>query len=177
MLTTNVQGNVTSLPQGLTLIQRPGQQPQLVQLQRPQTQIPRIITNPQQQVRPQIILQQKPQTIITQQTSQQPTQQIIQVQQPAQQQPQRMQRKGVAIPVRIIKYLIKFNLKPNFFIQNEHFMKAHEVFKKANLVSRPDKALILGFISGIRENPRPSAENVIDIKLGESEVNFDDDKI
>lgn len=49
-------------------------------------------------------------------------------------------------------------------------MKAHEVFKKANLVSRPDKALILGFISGIRENPRPSAENVIDIKLGESEV-------
>lgn len=52
-------------------------------------------------------------------------------------------------------------------------MKAHEVFKKANLVSRPDKALILGFISGIRENPRPSVENVIDIKLGESEVNFE----
>ncbi|KAL5282408.1 NELFA family protein [Megaselia abdita] len=105
MLTTNVQGNVTSLPQGLTLIQRPGQQPQLVQLQRPQTQMQRIITNPQQQARPQIILQQKPQTIITQQSNQQPTQQIIQVQQPAQQQPQRMHRKGVAIPVS------KFNLR------------------------------------------------------------------
>lgn len=109
VLTTNVQGNVTSLPQGLTLIQRPGQQPQLVQLQRPQTQIQRIITSPQTQVRPQIILQQKPQTIITQQASQQPTQQIIQVQQPAQQQPQRMQRKGVAIPVRI-KYNVTYLL-------------------------------------------------------------------
>jgi len=30
---TNVGGGLTTLPQGLTLIQRPGQQPQLVQVQ------------------------------------------------------------------------------------------------------------------------------------------------
>lgn len=108
-----MQGNVTSLPQGLTLIQRPGQQPQLVQLQRPQTQIQRIISGSQtQQVRPQILLQQKPQTIITQQATQQSSQQIIQVQQPAQQQPRGMQRKGVAIPVSILDSL---KIKLHFF--------------------------------------------------------------
>lgn len=44
------------------------------------------------------------------------------------------------------------------------------MFRKANRVSRPDKALILGFMAGLRENPRPTPENVIVIKLGETEV-------
>lgn len=44
------------------------------------------------------------------------------------------------------------------------------MFRKANRVSRPDKALILGFMAGMRENPRPNSENVIVIKLGETEV-------
>lgn len=44
------------------------------------------------------------------------------------------------------------------------------MFRKANKVSRPDKALILGFMAGLRENPRPNSENVIVIKLYESEV-------
>lgn len=44
------------------------------------------------------------------------------------------------------------------------------MFRKANRVSRPDKALILGFMAGLRENPRPNSENVIVIKLGETEV-------
>jgi len=48
--------------------------------------------------------------------------------------------------------------------------KAHEMFRKANRVSRPDKALILGFMAGLRENPRPNTENVLVIKLGETEV-------
>lgn len=70
---TNVQSGLTTLPSGLTLIQRPGQQPQLVQVQttpqqQQQTQIQRtIITQPalqqQTQLRPQqIVLQQKPAT-------------------------------------------------------------------------------------------------------------------
>jgi len=44
------------------------------------------------------------------------------------------------------------------------------MFRKANRVSRPDKALILGFMAGLRENPRPNNENVLVIKLGETEV-------
>lgn len=47
---------------------------------------------------------------------------------------------------------------------------ASEMFKKANRVSRLDKALILGFMAGYRDNPRPNADNVITIKLNESKV-------
>jgi len=44
------------------------------------------------------------------------------------------------------------------------------MFRRANRVSRPDKALILGFMAGYRDNPRPNADNVITIKLDESKV-------
>lgn len=44
------------------------------------------------------------------------------------------------------------------------------MFKKANRVTRLDKALILGFMAGYRDNPRPNADNVITIKLNESKV-------
>lgn len=44
------------------------------------------------------------------------------------------------------------------------------MFKRANSVTRLDKALILGFMAGYRDNPRPNAENVIVIKLNESKV-------
>lgn len=47
---------------------------------------------------------------------------------------------------------------------------ASEMFKKANRVTRLDKALILGFMAGYRDNPRPNAENVITIKLNEAKV-------
>ncbi|CAD6994011.1 unnamed protein product [Ceratitis capitata] len=199
---SNVQGNsLTTLPQGLTLIQRPGQQPQLVQVQtanssggigqqqQQQTQIQRtIITQPaqqqQQQMRPQqIVLQHKTQPqqrIITTQTATGQPQQIqiqqgtstgslprtthiVQVTQQAQQQQQQQpqtqqapQRKGLSL-------------------SNEHVHKAHEMFRKANRVSRPDKALILGFMAGMRENPRPNSENVIVIKLGETEEKVQQD--
>lgn len=46
------------------------------------------------------------------------------------------------------------------------------MFKKANRVTRLDKALILGFMAGYRDNPRPNAENVITIKLNESKVSW-----
>lgn len=48
--------------------------------------------------------------------------------------------------------------------------KLNEIFSQANRVTRRDKALILGFMGGCRENPMPSPENYIVIKLGESEV-------
>lgn len=55
-------------------------------------------------------------------------------------------------------------------IQNEHVAKLNEIFSQANRVTRRDKALILGFMGGCRENPMPSPENYIVIKLGETEV-------
>uniref|UniRef100_A0A1I8N5N3 HDAg domain-containing protein n=1 Tax=Musca domestica TaxID=7370 RepID=A0A1I8N5N3_MUSDO len=196
---TNVQsgGLTTTLPAGLTLIQRPGQQPQLVQVQttpvqasqQPTTQIQRtIITQPalqqhQQttQLRPQqIVLQQKPATtqqrLITttttggmtgattggtqqiqlQQTNTGGIQRTHIIQMPQQQQQQQQQQQ--AAPQR-----------KGLSLSNEHVHKAHEMFRKANRVSRPDKALILGFMAGLRENPKPNSENVIVIKLGETE--------
>ncbi|XP_055380969.1 negative elongation factor A [Condylostylus longicornis] len=178
---SNVQGNITTLPQGITLIQRPGQQPQLVQVQQtnqqqPQTQqIQRIITTTQPQQtqqainRPQqIIFQQRPQTIIStqpqQQTQQQPQQRQVQV--------QRQQ------PTQIVQQQVQVQQQPvrrGLALSNEHVTKAHEMFRKANKVSRPDKALILGFMAGMRDNPRPNAENVIVIKLGETEEKVSQD--
>jgi negative elongation factor A len=51
-------------------------------------------------------------------------------------------------------------------------MEAHDMFKKANRVTRLDKALILGFMAGYRDNPRPNPDNVLTIKLNESKVSF-----
>lgn len=43
------------------------------------------------------------------------------------------------------------------------------MFKRANRVSRVEKALILGFMAGYRDNPRPNPENIVTIKLNESQ--------
>lgn len=55
-------------------------------------------------------------------------------------------------------------------LQSKEVVLATEMFKKANRVTRLDKALILGFMAGYRDNPRPNADNVITIKLNESKV-------
>ncbi|KAL0189240.1 hypothetical protein M9458_016339 [Cirrhinus mrigala] len=44
---------------------------------------------------------------------------------------------------------------------------AQEMFKTANKVTRPEKALILGFMAGSRENPCPEQGDIIQIKLSE----------
>ena len=44
------------------------------------------------------------------------------------------------------------------------------MFKRANRVTRLDKALILGFMAGYKDNPRPNDENVVNVKLNESRV-------
>lgn len=148
------------LPQGITFIQRPGQQPQLVQTvqqQGQQQQIHRtIITNAQpeqqqqmrqvqiRQIQPQQIIIQNQPTIIAQPQQQQVVQQQQQV---VQQQPQRV----------------------GLTLSNDHANKAHEMFRRANRVTRRDKALILSFMAGCRENPMPSADNCIVIKLSDSE--------
>lgn len=44
------------------------------------------------------------------------------------------------------------------------------MFKRANRVSRLEKAIIIGFMAGYRNNPRPNPENIVTIKLNESIV-------
>ncbi|XP_032579014.1 negative elongation factor A isoform X2 [Drosophila sechellia] len=189
---TNVSGGLTTLPQGLTLIQRPGQQPQLVQVQAAPGSTQRTIitqsntaaTASQQQPRQQqqqILVQHKPaptlqQRLVTSTTSGGQGQQgnpnaglprTVQVQVQAQQQPQQQQatqQQSQQAPQR-----------RGLSLSNEHVHKAHEMFRKANRVSRPDKALILGFMAGLRENPRPNNENVLVIKLGETEEKVQQD--
>ncbi|KAK7494204.1 hypothetical protein BaRGS_00014486 [Batillaria attramentaria] len=48
-------------------------------------------------------------------------------------------------------------------------MEAQEMFRVSNKVSRPEKALILGFMAGSRDNPCPQQGNVLNIKLSENE--------
>uniref|UniRef100_A0A8D8QBK1 Negative elongation factor A n=2 Tax=Cacopsylla melanoneura TaxID=428564 RepID=A0A8D8QBK1_9HEMI len=54
-------------------------------------------------------------------------------------------------------------------LTREQMLQAQEMFKNANIVSRTEKALILGFMAGVRENPCPTYGNVVTIKLSESQ--------
>jgi len=49
--------------------------------------------------------------------------------------------------------------------------EAQEMFRLANKVTRPEKALILGFMAGHRENPCPKLGDVVTIKLSENNEN------
>ncbi|KAM5191704.1 negative elongation factor A [Mantella aurantiaca] len=52
-------------------------------------------------------------------------------------------------------------------LSREQMFAAQEMFKTANKLTRPEKALILGFMAGSRENPCPEQGDVIQIKLSE----------
>ncbi|XP_053560189.1 negative elongation factor A [Bombina bombina] len=57
--------------------------------------------------------------------------------------------------------------KKSLSLTREQMYAAQEMFKTANRVTRPEKALILGFMAGSRENPCPEQGDVIQIKLSE----------
>ncbi|KAM7156236.1 negative elongation factor A [Molossus nigricans] len=57
--------------------------------------------------------------------------------------------------------------KKNLSLTREQMFAAQEMFKTANKVTRPEKALILGFMAGSRENPCPEQGAVVQIKLSE----------
>lgn len=57
--------------------------------------------------------------------------------------------------------------KKNLSLTREQMFAAQEMFKTANKVTRPEKALILGFMAGSQENPCPEQGDVIQIKLSE----------
>jgi len=54
-------------------------------------------------------------------------------------------------------------------LTREQLIEAQEMFRTANKVTRPEKALILGFMAGARENPCPQLGNIVTIKLSENE--------
>ncbi|CAG5128592.1 unnamed protein product [Candidula unifasciata] len=59
--------------------------------------------------------------------------------------------------------------RKNLSLTKEQMMEAQQMFKVSNKVSRPEKALILGFMAGSRDNPCPQQGDVLNIKLGEKE--------
>lgn len=48
-------------------------------------------------------------------------------------------------------------------------LEAQDMFRTANKVTRPEKALILGFMAGSRDNPCPHLGNIVTIKLSEDQ--------
>ncbi|RUS82923.1 hypothetical protein EGW08_009307 [Elysia chlorotica] len=59
--------------------------------------------------------------------------------------------------------------KKGLSLTKEQMNEAQEMFKASNKVSRPEKALILGFMAGSRENPCPKQGDILNIKLSERE--------
>ncbi|KAK1175210.1 negative elongation factor A [Acipenser oxyrinchus oxyrinchus] len=57
--------------------------------------------------------------------------------------------------------------KKSLSLTREQMYAAQEMFKTANKVTRPEKALILGFMAGSQENPCPEQGDIIQIKLSE----------
>ncbi|KAJ3585024.1 hypothetical protein NHX12_013747 [Muraenolepis orangiensis] len=61
----------------------------------------------------------------------------------------------------------QYKQRTNLSLTRDQMYAAQEMFKTANKVTRPEKALILGFMAGSRENPCPEQGDVIQIKLSE----------
>jgi negative elongation factor A len=50
-------------------------------------------------------------------------------------------------------------------LTKDQMMEAQEMFRTANKVTRPEKALILGFMAGSRENPCPHLGKELDVSV------------
>eukprot|EP00058_Branchiostoma_floridae_P011552 XP_002597040.1 hypothetical protein BRAFLDRAFT_231272 [Branchiostoma floridae] len=57
--------------------------------------------------------------------------------------------------------------KKGLSLTREQMLAAQEMFRTSNKVTRPEKALILGFMAGSRENPCPQQGDSVTIKLSE----------
>jgi len=53
------------------------------------------------------------------------------------------------------------NPKKSLTLTREQMYEAQEIFRNANRLSRPEKAVILGFIAGSRENPYPNQGDLV----------------
>ena len=61
--------------------------------------------------------------------------------------------------------------KRGLALTREQMLEAQDMFRTANKVTRPEKALILGFMAGSRDNPCPHLGNIVTIKLSEDQEN------
>ncbi|XP_054168466.1 negative elongation factor A-like [Oppia nitens] len=135
--------------------------PQVIQQLPPQQLQQQQQPPPQQQMHNQMHAQQiqiMQTSSIPQQVQQQQQQVIIPVQQ--QQMQQQQQQSGQPQQPFVRRQLQ---------LSREQMLAAQEMFSTANKVTRPEKALILGFMAGSRENPCPQLGNVVTIKLSEKE--------
>uniref|UniRef100_F6SKY6 HDAg domain-containing protein n=1 Tax=Ciona intestinalis TaxID=7719 RepID=F6SKY6_CIOIN len=62
--------------------------------------------------------------------------------------------------------------KRGLTLTKEQMVEAQEMFRTANRLSRPEKAIILGFMAGSRENPSPEHGDVLQIVLSEARQNI-----
>jgi len=117
--------------------------------------------------------QQQPQQLQQHLIIQQPRQTFIQ-QQPQQQQQQQQQQQILRQPtVQTIQAPAQTQTgqRRNLSLTREQMLEAQEMFRTANRVTRPEKALILGFMAGSRENPCPHLGSIVTIKLSENQEN------
>ncbi|KAI8508052.1 hypothetical protein Bbelb_142920 [Branchiostoma belcheri] len=128
--------------------------------------------NLQQQLQQQL---QAPQFSTTQHSLQQAQQQQPTLQQPQQQQPTLQQPAGLqyetpaaaAAPSTSAAAASQSQQKKGLSLTREQMLAAQEMFRTSNKVTRPEKALILGFMAGSRENPCPQQGDSVTIKLSE----------
>jgi len=59
-------------------------------------------------------------------------------------------------------------VKQSLSLTKEQMLAAQEMFRSANKVTRAEKALILGFMAGARDNPFPQQGPILTIKLSEN---------
>merc|ERR1711872_930668 len=98
-------------------------------------------------------------------------QQFVQPQPQQQQQPQQPQPQILRQPtVQTIQTPVAPQRR-NLSLTKEQMLEAQEMFRTANKVTRPEKALILGFMAGSRDNPCPHLGNIVTIKLSENQEN------
>lgn len=58
--------------------------------------------------------------------------------------------------------------KPGLSLTREQMVEAQEMFRTSNKVTRLEKALILGFMAGARDNPCPQQGDIVNIRLSET---------
>ncbi|CAB3365682.1 Hypothetical predicted protein [Cloeon dipterum] len=73
--------------------------------------------------------------------------------------------KVVTAPVTAVTIPAKKGLS----LTREQMLEAQSMFKTANKITRAEKALILGFMAGSRDNPCPHLGSIITIKLSENQ--------
>jgi len=158
------------------LPQTPQGAPRLVQL--PTQPLPQVQTRlaalslpaqPSQALQPRPVATLPPQHLV--QLQQQGAQQVRQGQFVGQQpqQPQILRQPAVqTIPTPVAA---QPGQRRNLSLTKDQMLEAQEMFRTANKVTRPEKALILGFMAGSRDNPCPHLGNIVTIKLSENQEN------